>query len=106
MLTTFKNFTTFKNSECGILSERVGHTVYTDLKIADNRKCGFQSDKTNLTKEDVVIEHATIIGRSAFAADVANNVFNRARGIIAPKTDRVLFQNIDFFDFESNMTPL
>ncbi len=105
-ISIFSNFTSYKNSECGILAERLGNARFTDLRLADNKKCGIQSDKTNLTREDVVFEHALIIGKSAFAAEIPLAFFKNARGVIAPKTDRVLFQYIDFHDFYPGMTPL
>jgi hypothetical protein len=87
----FSNFTAYKNSECGILAERLGNARFTDLKLADNKKGSIESEKTNLTREDVVFEHALIIGKSAFSAEIPLEFFKNTRGIIAPKTDRVLF---------------
>ncbi len=95
----FSNFTAYKNFESGILAERLGNAKFTDLYLADNKKSAIQSDKTNLTREDVIFEHALIIGKSDFAAEYPLSFFRNARGVTAPKTDRVLFQYIDFYNF-------
>lgn len=39
-LNEFTNFETFKNKECGLLSEYVGNTVYRNFKIADSWRAG------------------------------------------------------------------
>jgi hypothetical protein len=37
----FKNFTTFKNSEDGVLGESLGHIKFRDFKVADSKFAGF-----------------------------------------------------------------
>lgn len=41
ILIEFKNFTTFKNNEDGVLGEVLGYVKFTDFKVADSKLAGF-----------------------------------------------------------------
>jgi len=40
LLNEFKNFDAYKCRECGLLSEYVGYTHYTNFRLADNWRAG------------------------------------------------------------------
>jgi hypothetical protein len=66
-----------------------------------------QFHKTNFTKELVVATDSVIVGYSQGngPADLDAD-YNRARGLIAARTDGLLVQNVQFFNFGATMTPL
>lgn len=73
--------------------------------MADNKKSNIQFDKTNLTREDVILENALLVGRSRGNFDESLAFFRDSRGITAPKTDRFLARDINFHNYEAGLTP-
>ncbi len=90
---TFENFITFKNHECGVLGEVLGNVLFKNIMVADSKLAGFQSHKTNLTKEGAVIENYLIVGKSKGNANY-DAYYIDTRAIIAPRTDGFLATNV------------
>ena len=66
-----------------------------------------QFHKTNFTKELVVATDSVIVGYSQGNGPVdVDTEYNKARGLIAARTDGLLVQNVQFFNCGQTMTPL
>lgn len=50
--------------ECGVLAEHMGNAVFRNFTILDSFRSGFQTHRTNFTREDVILEESIIVGRS------------------------------------------
>lgn len=103
----FTNYTLWKNKECGFLGEELGYTTISNFRTIDSVKGGMQFHKTNFTKELVVATDSVIVGYSSGngPADL-DAEYKNARGVIAARTDGLLVQNVQFFNFGPTMTPL
>jgi hypothetical protein len=60
----FENFVTFANHESGVLGEILGNIKFKNFKAADNKRAGFDSYLTNVTKEGGYVEDWLIVGKS------------------------------------------
>jgi len=106
VLSTFSNFTAWKCSDGGILSEQSGHVTFDTLYLLDNLNFGIQHFVTNMTRENVVVSNAIIVGKSSYASNKAISDFAGNAGIISPKTDGILYSGISFHNYYTGMTPL
>jgi hypothetical protein len=61
--------------------------------VADSKFAGFQSHKTNLTKDGARIQNYLIVGKSRGNAN-PDNYYIDSRAIIAPRTDGFMASNV------------
>jgi hypothetical protein len=103
----FENYTLWMNEECGFLGEELGYTTIKNFKTADSRKGGLQFHKTNYTREDVVAKDSLIVGFSQGNAPAnVDTLYGDSRGLIAPRTDGLRVDSVEFHNFGPTMTPL
>lgn len=86
----------------------MGHTLFKNMKLIENRLGGVIVHKTNFTTEayPVMIQDMLIVGHStdndhgmdAYHAD------EKQAGVILPFTDEIVVKNVVFANFEKNNT--
>jgi hypothetical protein len=102
---TFENFITFQNAEDGVLAEEIGNLRFKNMLVADSKVAGFQSHKTNLTRDGAIVENFVIVGKSRGNAN-PDSFYQGARAIIAPRTDGFYVRDVKIYNFGPNMTLL
>lgn len=63
-LSVYRNYTLWKNEECGVLGEFLGYSTFENFKTADSKKGGLQFHETNLTRELILIDNTLVVGFS------------------------------------------
>lgn len=104
---TFSDFTTFKNKEHGLLIEMIGAIEFKNLLIADSLISAIEISQTNFTREsdEAQVNNVVIVGISQGNTE-SGITYNNAIGVITPRTDFLLINNVTFynFPFEQNMS--
>lgn len=96
----FSNFIAYKNFEHGLLVEMIGSVEFRNFVIAESRISGIEISQTNFTTEDKAkLNGVVIIGLSQNNTDEDKTRYDKAIGIITPRTDFLLVNNVSFFNF-------
>jgi hypothetical protein len=96
----FDGFTGWKNNRNGAIAERVGDVRFNNFKVADNKLAGIEFSLTSeFGNEMAQIYNALIIGHSTNDDD-GDYIWQTPRGIIAPRTDNFLIDNVRFYNFD------
>jgi len=95
----FDGFTGWKNNRNGAIAEKVGDVRFNNFKVADNLLAGIEFSLTSeFGKEMARVSNALVIGKSAGNSDEILEAAT-ARGIIAPRTDAFLIENVRFYNW-------
>ena len=79
----------------------MGNVNFTDFKLADNFRAGFQAHLSNFTKEEVIFKDSIVIGRSnGNGESIEFHEKAGSCGIITTRTDGFRASKIDLFNFE------
>lgn len=77
--------------------------VFENFYLLDNKQSGFNSYLTNRTDEDVILKNSIIVGKTLGNA-ATDGELNLTRGLITPRTDGFLADNVHFANFDGTMT--
>lgn len=104
----FSNFTTWKNIESGFTAEEIGSVEFNNFLIAESGLAGIQISQTNFTSEDQALINGSIIVGLSNNPDPNPTKYNQSVGIVTPRTDFLLVNNVTFYNFIAayNMTAL
>lgn len=86
----------------------MGHSLFKNVKLVENRLSGIIFQKTNLSSPafPVEVENALIAGHS-IGNDLGMDAYypNQPQaGVVFPRTDGVVIKGITFFNFEKPKT--
>jgi len=96
----FSNFISYKNFEHGLFVEKIGSVEFNNFVICESRLSGMEIEQTNFTTEDqAYINGAVVIGISQNNSDPDISRYNTSIGIITPRTDFLLINNVTFYNF-------
>lgn len=107
-LSIFEDFLAFKCRDHGIQAEMMGHTLFRNLKLVENRLSGIIVHKTNLTSPafPVIVENALIAGHS-INNDLGMNAYYPTEpqaGMVLPRTSGMVIKGVTFVNFEKANT--
>ena len=93
-------FIAYKNFEYGVFAEMIGSVEFNNFIICESRLSGMEISQTNFTTEDqAMVNGALIVGLSQNNTDNDVSRYNNALGIITPRTDFLLINNVTFYNF-------
>ena len=99
VISTFANYTLYKNGESGLLAEETANLVFTNFTSAENKRSGAEFWITYYSKDLTVFENSVIIGQTQ--TNSPQSVSN-SKGIITPRLGNIRINNIRFYNYPSN----
>lgn len=96
MISTFANYTLYKNGESGLLAEETANLVFVNFTSAENKRSGAEFWITYFSKDLTVFKNSVIIGQTNTNSPQS---VSGARGIITPREGNIRIDNIRFYNF-------
>jgi hypothetical protein len=95
----YEDFLAYKCKRNGVIGGNLGAVTLRKIQTLDNGLAGIEYEKVIDVAEGVtMVEDSLVVGRSM----VNSNGEGSPHGIITPRTDKSVFSNIRFFNFDFN----
>lgn len=108
ILSVFENFLAFNCRDNGVQAEKMGHTLFKNMQLLENRLGGIIVHTTNFTSKafPVILEDILVVGHSTDNDHGKDEVHpdEKQSGVILPTTEEIRVKNIQFVNFEKNFT--
>mmetsp|Transcript_27798 Transcript_27798/g.24414 ORF Transcript_27798/g.24414 Transcript_27798/m.24414 type:complete len:685 (+) Transcript_27798:1989-4043(+) len=103
----YRNFFGWKNIRNSVIAEHIGAVTFTNMVGADNmRACIEISVGNEAPPRSWYVSDAWCIGQTEYSIDDSLYQSRRVMGLITPKRDWFLAENIRFFNYTGSMTAI
>ena len=87
------------NGRNGVIGHTLGAVVFKEIILESNVIAGFEIEEDGNEEELIgYVDSAVIIGRNTNRSNVLN-LTSAPHGVIAPRTERYWFKNVEFYNF-------